>query len=109
MMINKDENLTQEEILDKYSRIRSRELQITFISIIGFIMLCGITSIFLYRINSVLDVFLFIGYFGIVFWFSLRNWRCPSCGSWLGGIGSQVNPFFNQKELCCPHCGVRLV
>ncbi len=46
----------------------------------------------------VLGPFCFIVILGVLV-FSFMNWRCPSCGSYLG---KKINPRY------CSHCGVQL-
>jgi cation transport ATPase len=54
-------------------------------------------------------VYLYVVFVILVGFLSWRNWRCPSCDSWLGGFRFSINAIWSPSAIKCPHCGVKLI
>lgn len=90
------------EIIQEFQKRKRRQLYlIAPVTVIGFIIFEltreSISTYFgLSQDTSVILASLMLI---TIFFFSVRNWRCPACDTYLGKM-------LNPKH--CPHCGIKL-
>lgn len=93
---------TDQQIIEKFAEIKRKQYIATVPIIIAVILLIISTEDSNFTLfgleNSVLIAMGIVGtLIGLIF--SLKNWRCPSCNTYLR---KEINPKF------CRNCGVRL-
>ena len=93
----------KQEFREEFARRRKRQIYIA-IPIIGLFVLkiffkTGGRGGAIYQfLSSDVPLWILIGFIAFALVYSLKNWRCPACNSYLG---RDIGPSF------CPKCGVR--
>ena len=96
------ENNNKDKIIAEFGRRKRLQLIISipiFIIIILFIIIHDKPDFTALGIPFIELLYIFMAVISAAIIFSIYNWRCPSCGKYLG---KGIDPKF------CPKCGVKL-
>jgi hypothetical protein len=107
-----DERITQEfQRLIRREKIAYLAFILSIPAVYGLFILLLVLDVDPKALNVILRIvqITIIAAAGLFIWRSWQKWRCPNCGSWLGGFKAGVNVFWASSPLRCPHCGAKLL
>ncbi len=96
------ENHNKDKVIDEFNKRKKRQWFISIpiiIIIIFFIFINDKPDFTVFGLSFIELLYIFTAVIVAAVIFSLLNWRCPSCGKYLG---KGINPAF------CPKCGIQL-